>query len=93
MKLRNVNQHTLNGHKFLQLLINAQLDDRKKLALVKASVDRGAEVDVVDKRGLTPFQVAILNKSKPIADFLHSKGAAKRVPSYMYAQYYDLYFM
>jgi hypothetical protein len=90
-KAENVNQQTLNGHKFLQLLINTQLDDRKKLALVKALVERGAEVDVVDKSGLTPFQVAILKQSKSIADFLHSKGAAKRVPSYMHAQYYALY--
>jgi len=90
-KVENINQLTLNGHKFLQLLINAQLDDRKKLALVKTLVERGAEVDVVDKSGLTPFQVAILKQNKSIADFLHSKGAAKRVPSYMYAQYYALY--
>lgn len=58
---------------------------------MKMSVDRGAKVDVVDKSGLTPFQVAILNKSKSIADFLHFKGATNRVPSYMYAKYYDLY--
>jgi ankyrin repeat protein len=75
----------------LQILIKANLDHRMKLNLVKVLVDRGAKIDTPDSSGLTPFATAVSNGEKVIADFLHAKGAPKRVPEHMYPQFYSMY--
>lgn len=87
----NVNQKTLNGHHFLQLLIKANLESRQKLELVQLCVDRGANVVSSDTSTLSPFATAVSIGDRTIADFLYSKGAPKKVPLYMGAQYYRLY--
>jgi len=66
----NPNDETLNGHRSLQLAVKAGLENIAKLL-----VDAGAEVDVKDRSGLTPFQVAVMQENKALADFLISKGA------------------
>ena len=48
------------------------------LFLVKLLVDSGADVDIVDNSGLTPFQMAIQQGNKAVVDFLLSKGAKKQ---------------
>lgn len=87
----NVNQKTLNGHHFLQLLIKANLERRQKLELVKLSVDRGANIASPDTSTLSPFATAVSIGDKEIADFLHSKGAPEKVPLSLGTQYYNLY--
>lgn len=87
----NVNQMTPNGHHFLQLLIKANLEPRQKLELVKLSVERGANINSPDTSTLSPFATAVSIGNKEIADFLHSKGASKKVPLNLGSQYYNLY--
>ncbi len=87
----NVNQKTSNGHHFLQLLIKANLEPRQKLKLIKLCVNRGANVVSPDTSTLSPFATAISIGDRTIADFLHSKGAPKKVPLNLGAQYYNLY--
>jgi hypothetical protein len=87
----DVKQGTSNGHYLLQNIIKANLDSRMKLQLVKQLVDLGAKVDAPDKSSLTPFATAVASGEKMIADFLHAKGAAKRVPIHMHAQFYSMY--
>jgi len=87
----NVNQKTLNGHHFLQLLIKANLEPRQKLKLVQLCVGRGANVVSSDTSTLSPFATAVSIGDKSIADFLHSKGAPKKVPLSLGTQYYNLY--
>ncbi len=87
----NVNQKTSNGHHFLQLLIKANLESGQKLELIKLSVDRGANVVSPDMSTLSPFATAISIGDRKIADFLYSKGAPRKVPLHLGAQYYNLY--
>jgi ankyrin repeat protein len=88
----NVNDTSWNGHRPLQLLIKAKLESRKKLELVKRLVSLGADIHSADKSGLTPYQVAISEKNKPISDLLRSKGARPMSPPGTgYAQHYDMY--
>ena len=76
----------------MQLLIRkAKLDSRKKLELIKKVINYGVKIDNKDKSGLTPFQVAVKNREKKIADFLLSKGARDKVPMNMYTDYYLMY--
>jgi ankyrin repeat protein len=91
-KEKDINKQNINGHGILQLLIEkARLSKRKKLELIKKVVDCGAKVDVVDRSGLTPFQIAVKNRDKVIANYFLSKGARDKVPINMYADYYHLY--
>jgi hypothetical protein len=88
----NVNDVSWNGHRPLQLLIKALLEPRKKLELVKRMIDLGADIHSADKSGLTPYQVAVVEKNKSISDLLRSKGARPMSPPGTgYAQHYDLY--
>jgi len=87
----DVNQETNNGHRFLQLLIKAQIDSRKKLKLVKLSIDRGAKLDSSDSSGLTPYATAVFTSEKMIANLLLAKGAKDQVPINMYSEYYKMY--
>jgi len=83
----NPNEETLNGHRVLQLAVKASLEKIVKLLLAF-----GADVDNKDKSGLTPFQVAVGNENKFLADFFLSKGAKKQPPSGLgYVKYYKLY--
>lgn len=66
----NPNDKTSNGHGVLQLSVKAGLED-----IVELLVTFGAEVDAKDKSGLTPFQVAVAQKNKVLADFFIAKGA------------------
>ena len=88
----NVNDTSLNGHRPLQLLIRSRLESRKKFELVKRLIDLGADIHSADKSGLTPFQVAVSEGIKSIADLLRSKGACpKSPPGTGYARYYNMY--
>jgi len=92
LKEKKLNILNINGHELLQLLIDkALLKEQKKLELIKKVIDCGVEIDNKDKSGLTPFQVAVKNREKEIADFLLSKGARDKVPMYMYTNYYQMY--
>jgi hypothetical protein len=92
LKEKKLNELNINGHELLQLLIDkALLKKQKKLELIKKVIDYGVKIDNKDKSGLTPFQVAIKNRDKEIADFLLSKGACDKVPTNMNANYYQLY--
>jgi fido (protein-threonine AMPylation protein) len=83
----NPNDETPNGHRLLQLAVKAGLEK-----IVKLLVDAGAEVDVKDRSGLTPFQIAVVQENKTLADFLVSKGAKRQIPPGSgYAKYYNLY--
>lgn len=92
LKEKKLNILNINGHELLQLLIDkALLKEQKKLELIKKVIDFGVKIDNKDKSGLTPFQVAVKNREKEIADFLLSKGAQDKVPMYMYTDYYQMY--
>jgi hypothetical protein len=72
-------------------LIKANLEPRQKLKLVQLCVDRGTNVTSTDTSTLSPFATAISIGDRTIDDFLHSKGASKKVPLNLGAQYYNLY--
>jgi Fic-DOC domain mobile mystery protein B len=83
----NPNDQTSNGHRALQLSIKAGLEE-----IVKLLVTFGADVDVKDKSGLTPFQIAVVQENKALADFFLSKGAKQQPPPGLgYEKYYKLY--
>lgn len=83
----NPNDKTSNGHMVLQLSVKAGLEE-----IVKLLVAFGADVDNKDKSGLTPFQVAVGQENKVLADFFLSKGAKQQPPPGLgYAKYYKLY--
>ncbi|MBS4168731.1 ankyrin repeat domain-containing protein [Parachlamydia sp. AcF125] len=76
------------------------LNDLNRIESVKASLDEivkiliaaGAEVDTKDRSGLTPFQVAVLQGNKLLADFLLSQGARQcPPPGSVFAKYCRLY--
>ncbi|MHA0111728.1 ankyrin repeat domain-containing protein, partial [Klebsiella pneumoniae] len=69
------NDQTLNAHRLLQLAIKAGLEE-----IVKLLVISGAEIDVKDRSGLTPFQVAVAEENKGLADFFLAKGAKQQPP-------------
>jgi len=52
------------------LAVKADLEE-----IVKLLVDAGAEVDGKDRSRLTPFQIAVNQGNKKMADFLLSRGA------------------
>ena len=64
----NLNDQTVTGHRLLQLAIKLGFDK-----IVKILVDSGAEIDVKDCSGLTPFQMAVLQKNQELADFFYQK--------------------
>ncbi|PJD97855.1 MAG: hypothetical protein CK425_01620 [Parachlamydia sp.] len=81
------NDQTSNGHRALQLSVKAGLEE-----IVKFLVTFGADVDTKDKSGLTPFQIAVMQENKVLADFFLSKGAKRQPPpSIGYEKYYKLY--
>ncbi len=81
------NDQTSNGHKALQLSVKAGLEE-----IVELLVTFGADVDTQDKTGLTPFQIAVLQENKALADFFLSKGAKQQPPPGLgYEKYYKLY--
>ncbi len=81
------NEETPNGHRLLQLAVRAGLED-----VVRLLLDAGVEVDVRDRSRLTPFQVAVQQENKALADLLLSKGAKRQVPpGFGYTAYYNLY--
>jgi len=83
----NPNDQTSNGHKVLQLSVKAGLEE-----IVKFLVASGADVDSIDKSGLTPFQVAVMQENKILADFFLSKGAKQQPPpGISYEKYYKMY--
>lgn len=83
----NPNDQTASGHRLLQLAIKAGLDE-----IVKVLVASGAEIDVKDRSGLTPFQVAVAQENKVLADFFLAKGAKLQPsPGLGYVKYYKLY--
>jgi ankyrin repeat protein len=76
-----------NWHRVLQLSVRASLEE-----IVKLLVTFDAEVDSVDKSGLTPFQIAVMQKNKVLADFFLSKGAKQQSPPGIgYEKCYKLY--
>lgn len=83
----NPNDQTSNGHKVLQLSVKADLEE-----IVKLLVTYGADVDIKDKSGLTPFQIAVVQENKVLADFFLSKGAKQIPPPGIGCEkYYKLY--
>ncbi len=87
----DINQ-SWNGHKPLQCLIRSQLEKRKKLKWVKKFIDLGADINKSDASGLTPYQVAIVEKDKDILDYLIFKGAnPKSPPGTDYTKHYEMY--
>lgn len=81
------NDQTSNGHRALQLSVKAGLEE-----IVKFLVTFGADVDTKDKSGLTPFQIAVMQENKVLADFFLSKGAKRQPPPGVgYEKYYKLY--
>ncbi|MCI0381768.1 MAG: mobile mystery protein B [Chlamydiae bacterium] len=83
----NPNDMTLNGHRTLHLAVKAGLEKIAKLL-----VEAGAEKDVKDKSGLTPFQMAISVENKSLSDFFLSLGAKPVPPPGIgYTKYYKLY--
>jgi len=83
----NPNDPTENGHGILQLSVKAGFEEIAKLL-----VNFGADVDAKDKSGFTPFQVAVGQENKALADFFLSKGAKQQPPPGVgYVKYYKLY--
>ena len=83
----NPNDETANGHRSLQLAVNARLEN-----IVKVLVVAGAEIEFRDRSGLTPFQLAVVQENKALADFFLSKGARRQTPPGLgYVKYYKLY--
>ncbi|MBA2728167.1 MAG: mobile mystery protein B [Parachlamydiaceae bacterium] len=81
------NDQTTNGHGVLQLSVKAGLEE-----IVKLLATSGVDVDAKDKSGLTPFQVAVGQENKTLADFFLSKGAKKQSPPGLgYMKFYKLY--
>lgn len=81
------NDETLNGHRPLQSAVRARLE-----GVVRLLLDAGVEVDVRDRSRLTPFQVAVQQENKALADLLLSRGAKRQVPPGLgYTAYYNLY--
>lgn len=71
----NPNDQTSNGDRLLQLAIKADLNE-----IAKVLIASGAEIDIKDRSGLTPFQVSVVQENKVLADFLLSKGAKQQPP-------------
>ena len=63
------------GVGFYQLSVKAGLEE-----IVKLLVAFGADIDAVDKSSLTPFQTAVMQENKTLADFFLSKGAKQLSP-------------
>lgn len=81
------NDQTSNGYRVLQLAVKAGLEE-----IIKLLITFGAEVDAKDKSGLTPFQVAVEQENKVLADFFLSQGAKQQAPPGIgYEKYYKLY--
>lgn len=88
----NSNSISKNGHHCLHLIIKAKLTRKLKLEFLKLIIERGADVNYVDKSGLTPFQTAITIEDKEMALFLMSKGARQIAPPGIgYSKYYKLF--
>jgi ankyrin repeat protein len=66
----NPNDRTTSGYRALQLAVKFGFDE-----IVKVLVAFGAEIDIKDRSGLTPFQVAVEQDNKALADFFLIKGA------------------
>lgn len=66
----NPNDQTSNGHRPLHSAVKAGLD---QIAIILIAA--GAEIDVKDRSGLTPIQIAVLQENILLADFLMSQGA------------------
>ena len=83
----NLNDQTSDGHGILQLSVKAGLEEIVKLLAIL-----GAAIDVKDKSGLTPFQIAVGQENKALADFLLSRGAKQQPPPGIgYEKYHKLY--
>lgn len=81
------NDQTSNGDRALHLSVKAGLEE-----IVKLLVTFGADVDSKDKSGSTPFQIAVVQENKALADFFLSKGAKQQPPPGIgYEKYYRLY--
>lgn len=68
----NPNHISRSGHYPLHLIVKGKLDTSRKLEFLRLLIDSGAKIDLVDKNGLTPFQVAAALGNKEIAFFLKS---------------------
>lgn len=66
----NPNDQVQGGYKPLHLAVKAGFEE-----IVKLLVASGADVNAIDKSGLTPFQIAVMQENKALADFFLSKGA------------------
>lgn len=83
----NLNDQTQSRHKPLHLAVKAGFEE-----IVKLLIALGAEVDAIDKSGLTPFQIAVMQENRALADFFLSKGAKQQSPPGIgYEKYYRLY--
>lgn len=70
-----LHKQNINGHGILQLLVEkARLNKRKKLELIKKIVGCGVKIDIADKSGLTPFQVAVRNSTAEFLIFTSQSG-------------------
>lgn len=81
------NESTPKGHRPLQLAIKSG-----RREIVKLLLDAGADINTRDQSKLTPFQTAVIQEDKTIADLLLTRGAMRLVPPGPgYAAYYNLY--
>lgn len=69
------NDTTPSGHCSLQLGVKAGLKE-----IVPILINSGAKIDSVDRSGMPPFQIAIAQRDKPMADLLLSYGAKQQLP-------------
>lgn len=88
----NSNHATSNGHHSLQLLLKSKHMPVKKFEILRILVEHGAEVDISDRSGLTPFQIAVDQGCKDCALYLLSKGARSIAPpGEGYTKYYSMF--
>jgi Fic-DOC domain mobile mystery protein B len=64
-----------NGHRALQLALRANLSE-----LATLLIEAGADLHTPDQSGQTPFEIAVSQKNKTVADLLISRGARPTIP-------------
>ena len=88
----NPNAATENGHRVLQLMLKHVTDNVTRLKFLKLFIEHGAEVDLIDRSGLTPYQVAVDIGDRECALFLRSRGARPVAPPGIgYVKHYAMF--
>lgn len=71
----NPNEETPDGHRLLQIAVKSGLEE-----FVQFLLTIGAEINYIDKSGLTPFQLAVQEENKSLVTLLLKMGAKKQLP-------------